>query len=147
MIIVTVVTVFTDLAMAVVIGVIVASLVYAWESAKRIHARTRIDEHGSKIYELDGPLFFGSKSAFREIFTPHEDPDDVIIEFKDSRVADHSGLVAIDNLAERYTRLGKKLHLRHLSPECRRLLKKAGNLVEVNVLEDPKYHVATDALD
>ena len=147
MVIVTIVTVLTDLAMAVVIGVIVASLVYAWESAKHIHARTRIDENGSKIYELDGPLFFGSRSAFRDIFTPHEDPDDVIIEFKDSRVADHTGLVAIDNLADRYTKLGKTLHLRHLSPECRKLLKRAGDLVEVNVMEDPKYHVASDALD
>jgi len=147
LILVSVVTVFTDLAMAVVIGVIVASLVFAWESAKHITATTRIDENGSKVYELHGLLFFGSIKYFRDLFTPADDPDDVIIEFIGSRVADHSGLQAIDALAERYTSLGKTLHLQHLSPECRELLKKAGPLVEVNVKEDPKYHVATDALD
>lgn len=141
------VTVMTDLAMAVVIGVIVSSLVFAWKSAKRIVANERIDDNGSKVYELHGPLFFGSISAFRDLFTPHDDPDDVVIEFIDSRVLDHSGLTAIDNLAERYSRLGKTLHLRHLSSECRKLLKRAGNLVEVNVLEDPKYHVASDLVD
>ncbi|MFT7127436.1 MAG: SulP family sulfate permease, partial [Pseudoalteromonas tetraodonis] len=147
LILVSVVTVFTDLAMAVVIGVIVASLVFAWESAKRITVTTRIEENGAKVYELHGLLFFGSISYFRDLFDPENDPDEVTIEFADSRVVDHSSLQAIDALAERYTNLGKKLHLQHLSAECRELLRKSGPLVEVNVKEDPKYHVTSDALD
>ena len=98
------------------------------------------------MYELNGPIFFGSVKNFLDLFNPENDPDDVIIEFQNSRVADHSAIEAIDNLAEKYIKAGKTLHLRHLSPECRRLLKKAGNLVEVNVLEDPHYHVADDQL-
>ena len=140
------VTVVTDLAIAVVVGVIVSALVFAWEHAKHIDAKTFIDENGSKVYELHGPLFFGSVHSFMELFDPRNDPDDVVVEFQHSRVADHSGLEAIDGLAERYLNAGKKLHLRHLSPECRQLLHKAGNLVEVNVIEDPKYHVAVDEL-
>ena len=140
------VTVATDLAIAVVVGVIVSALVFAWEHAKHINAKTFIDAKGSKVYELHGPLFFGSVHSFMELFDPRNDPDDVVVEFQHSRVADHSGLEAIDGLAERYLNAGKTLHLRHLSPECRQLLHKAGNLVEVNVIEDPKYHVAVDEL-
>ncbi len=140
------VTVATDLAIAVVVGVIVSALVFAWEHAKHINVKTYIAENGSKVYELHGPLFFGSVHSFMELFDPRNDPDDVVVEFQHSRVGDHSGLEAIDNLAERYLNAGKTLHLRHLSPECRTLLRKAGNLVEVNVIEDPKYHVAVDDL-
>jgi len=140
------VTVATDLAVAVVVGVIVSALAFAWEHAKHINVKSYDDEKGSRIYELNGPLFFGSVKNFLELFNPENDPDDVIIEFQNSRVADHSAIEAIDNLAERYIQAGKQLHLRHLSIECRDLLKKAGNLVEVNVLEDPKYHVADDQL-
>ena len=104
------------------------------------------DADGAKVYSLRGPLFFGSSKSFLELFDPKNDPDEVIVEFQHARVSDHSAIEAIDNLAERYLALGKNLHLRHLSPECRKLLRKAGNLVEVNVIEDPKYHVATDAL-
>lgn len=143
---VSLVTVFTDLAIAVIVGVIVSALVFAWEHAKHIRAETSINEHGSKVYELHGPLFFGSASNFRELFDPKGDPQDVIIEFQHSRVSDHSAIEAIDSLAERYVNAGKTLHLRHLSPECKLLLKKAGDLVEVNLLEDPKYHVADDEL-
>ncbi|WIO75000.1 SulP family inorganic anion transporter [Porticoccaceae bacterium LTM1] len=143
---VSLVTVFTDLAIAVIVGVIVSALVFAWEHAKHIRAETSINEHGSKIYELHGPLFFGSVANFRELFDPKGDPQDVIIEFQHSRVSDHSAIEAIDSLAERYVNAGKTLHLRHLSPECKLLLKKAGDLVEVNLLEDPKYHVADDEL-
>ena len=143
---VAVVTVLTDLAIAVVTGVIVSALVFAWEHAKRIHAETSINEHGSKVYKLHGPVFFGSVQHFLELFDPANDPADVIIDFQHSRVADHSGIEAIDNLAERYLNAGKQLHLRHLSKECRTLLHKAGGLVEVNVLEDPRYHVADDQL-
>ncbi len=146
LILVSAVTVVTDLAIAVIVGVIVSALVFAWEHAKHINAKTYLDDKGTKIYELNGPLFFGSVKSFLELFDPQNDPDDVIIEFQNSRVADHSAIEAIDNLAEKYLKAGKTLHLRHLAPECRQLLKKAGDLVEVNVLEDPSYHVADDAL-
>lgn len=146
LILVSAVTVVTDLAIAVVVGVIVAALVFAWEHAKHISARTRIQENGAKVYELFGPLFFGSVANFKELFEPENDPDVVIIEFRSSRVADHSALEAIDSIAERYLALGKELHLRHLSEDCRSMLKKAGNLCDVNVIEDPNYRVAVDEL-
>ena len=140
------VTVFTDLAVAVVVGVIVSALFFAWEHASHINVKSYDAENGSRVYELNGPLFFGSVQNFLELFTPADDPDDVVIEFQNSRVADHSAIEAIDNLAEKYIKAGKTLHLRHLSPECRELLTKAGDLVEVNRMEDPKYHVADDKL-
>ena len=139
------ITVATDLAMAVIIGVIVSALVFAWEHAQHIRADIK-EENGVKTYELHGPLFFGSTSYFLELFDPKNDPNNVVIEFKHSRVADHSGLEVIDTLAERYNKEGKTLSLKHLSPECRTLLSKAGNMVEVDVIEDPQYHVATDKL-
>lgn len=141
------VTVATDLAVAVVIGVIVSALVFAWEHAKHIYATKRMDENGSKIYELHGPLFFGSVSQFLDIFQTKDDPKDVVIEFKYSRVADHSAIEAIDTLADRYTALGKTLHLRHLSEDCIKLLSRAGNMVEVNYSEDPHYRVVSDKLE
>ena len=145
LILVSAVTVFTDLAIAVVVGVIVSALFFAWEHASHINVKS-YDEGDSRIYELNGVLFFGSVKNFLDLFTPADDPDDVIIEFQNSRVADHSAIEAIDNLAEKYIKAGKKLHLRHLSPECKELLTKAGDLVEVNVMEDPTYHVADDQL-
>ncbi len=146
LVLVSAVTVATDLAVAVVVGVIVSALVFAWEHAKHILIEAREDHQGSTVYAVTGPLFFGSVTSFLERFDPANDNDDVIIDFARSRVADHSGLEAIDTLAERYVSAGKKLHLVHLSDECRRLLKKAGNLVEVNVIEDPQYFVADDLL-
>jgi SulP family sulfate permease len=146
LVLVSAVTVFTDLAVAVVVGVIVSALAFAWENAKHININSYDDENGSRIHELNGPLFFGSVKNFLEMFNPDEDPDDVVIEFQNSRVADHSAIEAIDTLAERYIKAGKTLHLRHLSVECRQLLTKAGDLVEVNVLEDPRYHVADDQI-
>ncbi|KZN43004.1 SulP family inorganic anion transporter [Pseudoalteromonas luteoviolacea] len=140
------VTVITDLAIAVCVGVIVSALVFAWEHAKHIYTSNYIDEEGSKVYELHGPLFFGSVKNFAELFDIANDPDDVIVEFKYSRVADHSAIEAIDALAEKYTKAGKTLHLRHLSQDCKHLLDKACDLVEVNVIEDPKYKVASDEL-
>jgi SulP family sulfate permease len=140
------VTVATDLAVAVVVGVIISALVFAWEHAKHIRIDAREDHKGSTVYAVTGPLFFGSVTSFLERFDPKADNDDVVIDFARSRVADHSGLDAIDTLAERYENAGKTLHLVHLSEECRMLLKKAGNLVEVNVIEDPKYFVAEDSL-
>jgi len=130
LILVSAVTVATDLAIAVVVGVIISALAFAWEHAKHINVKTYDDENGSRIYELNGPLFFGSVKKFLELFHPETDPDDVIIEFQNSRVADHSAIEAIDNLADKYIQAGKKIHLRYLSPECRGLLKKAGDLVE-----------------
>ncbi len=142
---VTLITVVSDnLALAVIIGVILSALVFAWDNAKHIKANIIIDRMGNKVYEIDGPLFFASIKNFDDIFTPREDTDDVVVDFKNSRIADHSAIEAIDKLAERYDRADKRLHLKHLSKECRLLLKKAGPLVEVNVVEDPDYHVAAD---
>lgn len=140
------VTVVTDLAIAVVVGVIVAALVFAWEHARHINVRERIQDDNSKVYDLHGPLFFGSVANFKDLFSPETDPDVVILEFMNSRVCDASAIEAIDTIAERYIALGKELHLRHLSAECRDLLKQAGGLCDVNVMEDPTYHVATDKL-
>ena len=146
LILVSAVTVMTDLAVAVVVGVIVSALVFAWEHAKHINIHSYDAENGSRVHELNGPLFFGSVKNFLELFDAEDDPNDVIIEFQNSRVADHSAIEAIDTLAERYIKAGKTLHLRHLNEECRQLLRKAGDLVEVNVLEDPRYRVADDQM-
>lgn len=109
-------------------------------------AKSFVHENGTKIYELHGPLFFGSIHAFHQLFDPKHDPRDVVVNFYDSRVADHSGLEAIDTLAERYQRAGKSLQLKHLSQECQTLLEKVGNLVEVNLMGDPRYRIADDRL-
>lgn len=141
------VTVATDLAMAVVVGVIVSALVFAWKHAQTIPAKTSIDDKGSKIYEINGSIFFGSVANFKELFSPETDPSDVIIELQYSRIADHSGVEALDSLADKYITQGKQLHICHVSPDCRTLLRKAGDLCEINVLEDPVYYVATDILE
>ncbi len=135
-----------DLATAVILGIIVSAMKFAWQHATHLFADIKLNEHGSKIYQLHGPLFFASVASFKELFDPKEDPDDVVIDFYYSRVYDQSGLEAINSLAEKYRRIGKRLHLTHLSPECRELLDKAGDFVEVNMSEDPQYHVATDRL-
>ncbi|QUM76468.1 SulP family inorganic anion transporter [Moritella sp. 24] len=145
-VLVTVVTVFTDLAVAVIIGVIVSALRFAWEHASHINAETSTEESGSKVYKVNGPLFFGSVSHFLELFDTTNDPQDVIIDFANSRVCDHSAIEAIDTLAERYVAAGKVLHLRHLSLECKQLMKRAGDMIEVNLIEDPEYHIASDKL-
>lgn len=133
-----------NLALAVLIGVIISALVFAWESAKRIRAKKYMDNNGVKHYEIYGPLFFGSVSAFHDKFDVAGDPEDVIIDFKDSRVADMSGIDALNTLTERYRITGKKLHLRHLSEDCKILLKNAESIIEVNILEDPDYRVAVE---
>ncbi|KAA3655369.1 MAG: SulP family inorganic anion transporter [Proteobacteria bacterium] len=143
---VTVVTVFTDLAIAVLFGVVISALVFAWQHAKEIRAEVGTEAHGWKVYDLHGSLFFASSQNFQGLFSPRTDPDDVVVDFRHARVVDHSGLEAIDGLAERYRVLGKRLHLRHLSPDCRDLLGKARDMVEVNLLEDPHYHLADDRL-
>jgi len=143
---VAVVTVLTDLAVAVIVGIVISALAFAWEHAKSMEVRVTTEEHGWKVYDLHGSLFFASSQNFLNLFTPKDDPAEVVIDFRNARVKDHSGLEAIDQLAERYTQLGKKLHLRHLSPDCLELLDKARGMVEVNVLEDPLYHPADNRL-
>ncbi len=140
------VTVATDLAIAVVVGVIVSALVFAWGAAKRMDARVYTDEKGSTVYEVHGPLFFGSVRSFSDMFKPQSDAEDVIVDFRHTRVADHSGVEAIHSIAQRYARYGKAIHLVHLSPDCQVLLQDMGDKVEVRVSEDPHYHVATDRL-
>ena len=135
-----------DLASAVILGVIVSALVFAWQHATHMGADIKHNEYGSKIYQVHGPLFFASVSSFKEMFNVAEDPDDVVIDFYYSRVYDQSGLEAINTLADKYEATGKRLHLTHLSPECKTLLDRAGDMVEVNVSEDPQYHIATDRL-
>ena len=143
MLLVTLVTAISqNLALAVLLGVVVSALAFAWENAKRIRARHHLDAAGVKHYELFGPLFFGSVQAFGEKFDVANDPAEVILDFRESRVADMSALDALHKLTERYQRAGKTLRLRHLSPDCRHLLGRAGALVEVNVLEDPLYLVS-----
>ena len=145
MILVTLVTVFLhNLALAVLVGVIISALVFAWDNAKRIRARKYIDDNGIKHYEIYGPLFFGSVTLFNEKFDVLEDPDEVIIDFKESRVVDMSAIEALNKITERYHKVGKKVHLRHLSEDCRRLLTNADAIIDVNVLEDPTYKLAID---
>nr|WP_307732150.1 SulP family inorganic anion transporter [Massilia aurea] len=140
------ITLLVDLAVAVLTGVIVSALVFAWQHARQVKAAVAVDDQGWKVYALDGTLFFASVSAFQGIFTPKDDPQDVVIDFLHARVVDHSAIQAIDALAERYRLLGKRLHLRHLSPDCRELLEKAQDMIEVNLVEDPRYRVADDKL-
>lgn len=144
------ITVWKDLAIAVVTGVIMSALVFAWNSAKRIRARKRIKEDGTKVYEIWGPLFFGSVTAFNSKFDVKNDPDQVEIDFIESRVQDHSGVEALDNIATKYREAGKKVTLTHLSPECKDLLIRRNpefdSIIESSI-EDPRYHIATDLLD
>jgi len=124
-----------NLALAVLIGVIISALVFAWESAKRIRARKTIAADGVKHYAIYGPLFFGSVAGFNEKFDVEGDPMEVVIDFRESRIADMSAIDAVHKLTERYARLGKKLHLKHLTAESSRLLNNASSVVKVNILE------------
>lgn len=142
-VLVTITTVMYDLAIAVVVGVIVSALAYAWQNARRIHAEVEIMEDGTKVYKVEGPLFFGSAEGFSELFTPRDDPDEVIIDFARSRVADQSALQAIEAIAGKYEAEGKSVHLRHLSRDCHELLTKAGQLM-IDSDDDPDYEVAVN---
>jgi SulP family sulfate permease len=133
-----------NLALAVLIGVIISALVFAWESAKRIRARKYIDDKGVKHYEIYGPLFFGSTAIFAEKFDVFNDPDEVIIDFKESKITDMSAIDAVNKLTERYAKVGKKIHLRHLSADCRQLLHDANDVIDINIMEDPTYKVAAN---
>jgi SulP family sulfate permease len=140
---VTVVTVMTDLAIAVIVGVIVSALAYAWNNASRIYAKVYTSPEGAKVYQIQGPLFFGSASGFAELFDPKTDPDTVVVDFMSSRVVDQSALQAIEDLAQKYEAKGKTLQLRHLSRDCHRLLNRAGQLV-IDSDDDPDYGVVVD---
>ena len=133
-----------NLTLAVFIGVIIAMLVFAWDNAKRIRARKHIDEDGVKHYEIYGPLFFGSVTVLNEKFDVLNNPQDVIIDFAESRVVDMSSIEALNKITERYHKVGKKIHLKHLSKDCRNLLKNAEEIIDVNVLEDPTYKLVVD---
>ena len=135
-----------NLALAVLIGVIISALVFSWESAKRIRARKFIDENGVKHYEIYGPLFFASTTAFTEKFDVLNDPNEVIIDFKESRVSDMSAIEALNVITHRYHKQGKKVHLRHLSADCITLLKNAEAIIDVNIMEDPTYKLVIDQL-
>lgn len=147
MVIVTVMTiVLHNLALAVLVGVVISALVFAWDNAKRIRARKFTDENGIKHYEVYGPLFFGSITAFHEKFDVLHDPQEVILDFAESRIVDMSAIDALHKLTERYHQVGKKLVLRHVSPDCQSLLKNASAIIDVNIEEDPTYKVMTDRL-
>jgi SulP family sulfate permease len=145
-VLVSAITVLQDLAIAVLVGIIVSALAFAWEHGKKIHANIKTDEHGTKIYHLESALFFGSAQSFKDLFDPANDPSDVVIDFEKARVYDHSGIEAINNITERYADQGKFLHLLNLSKECKELLKKADNIVELSVIEDLDWHIADDQL-
>lgn len=146
MILVTLITAIThNLAIAVILGVIISALAYSWENAKRIRARKYINpENGAKYYEIYGPLFFGSTTNFATKFDVQNDPENVVIDFAESRVVDMSAIEALNKITERYKKVGKKVHLKHLSKDCRRLLNNADEIIDVNVLEDPSYKVVVD---
>ncbi|MEM1325686.1 MAG: SulP family inorganic anion transporter [Bacteroidota bacterium] len=146
MVVVTGVTaVIHNLALAVIIGVIISALVFAWDNAKRIRARKRFDENGVKYYEIYGPLFFGSVTVFNEKFDVLNDPDEIVIDFRESRVVDMSAIEALNKLTARYQKVGKTVHLRNLSWDCQALLKKAHKIIEVNVEEAPTRQVLVEA--
>jgi len=144
MLVALVTVVFHNLALAVLIGVIISALVFAWESAKRIRARKHVDENGVKHYEIYGPLFFGSATVFAQKFDVLNDPNEVIIDFKESKISDMSAIEAVNKITERYLKVGKTVHLRHLSKDCRTLLANADKVIDVNIMEDPTYKVAVD---
>ena len=145
MITVTLITIFFhNLALAVLAGVVISALVFAWENSKQIRARKYIDEEGIKHYELHGPLFFASVATFSEKFDPQNDPEEVIIDFAESKVIDHSAIEALNKLTERYLKAGKKLHLKHLSSDCRGLLDCSSEIIDVNIMEDPTYKIVID---
>ena len=126
------------------IGVIISALVFAWESAKRIRAKKYIDEKGVKHYEIYGPLFFASTTTFLEKFDVTNDPNEIIIDFKESKITDMSAIDAVNKITEKYAKVNKKVHLQHLSSDCKTLLKNADAIIGVNILEDPTYNVALD---
>lgn len=144
---VTVITVATwDLAIAVISGIIISALVFAWQKSTQISVRRYIDENNITHYDFDGPLFFGSIEKFKTLFSIQEDTKEIIIDFADSKIMDHSAIEAIDSLTEKYAIEQKTLHIRHVSEDCRKLIKNADKIIDINIIEDPKYRVADDIL-
>ena len=144
------ITVWQDLAIAVIVGVIMSALVFAWKNAAMIRARKKIKEDGTLVYEIWGPLFFGSVQMFSSKFNPKTDPDKIEIDFIESRVSDHSGIEVIKTITDKYKECGKQIKLTHLSPECKVLLLKSDpNFVDIieSSIDDPRYHVVTDLMD
>lgn len=144
------ITVWQDLAIAVIAGVIISALVFAWKSATMIRARKRLKDDGTKVYEIWGPLFFGSVLTFNSKFDAKNDPERVEIDFIESKVSDHSGIEAVRAIANKYRDLGKDIKLTHLSPECKTLLLKADPAFEAVIetsIDDPRYYVVTNQLD
>jgi SulP family sulfate permease len=144
LILVTIITVFFDLAIAVIAGIIVSALVFAWQHAK-IHSNSYIEKDGTKVYDIDGPLFFGSVTSFSEQFDVQNDPEKIVLDFKRARVMDTSGVEAIDAITKKYKEVGKTLTIRHLSPDCRSLLKEAGPFCTY-AEDDPTYKIAADEI-
>ena len=140
LVVVTIITIFADLAIAVITGIIISALVFAWNHSK-VRSRVYKDGDDTKVYEFDGPLFFGSTTSFFELFDLKHDPKIVILDFKDSRVMDISGVEAIDTITKKYKEAGKVLSIRHLSEDCKKILKNAGPFCEYNE-NDPNYKVA-----
>jgi sulfate permease, SulP family len=150
LILVSALTVVFDLAIAVLCGIIVSALVFSWENAKRIRARKHVKEDGTKVYEIWGPLFFGSVQTFTSKFDVEKDPDKIEIDFIESRVSDHSGIEAIFGLIKRYQKANKEVVLKHLSPDCVRLLRKASKTFHPVIeegIDDPRYYVVTDVIE
>ncbi|NQX91589.1 MAG: SulP family inorganic anion transporter, partial [Flavobacteriales bacterium] len=150
LIVVSVVTVLQDLAIAVIVGVIISALVFSWKNATMIRARKRLKDDGTKVYEIWGPLFFGSTQAFTSKFDPKNDPDSIEIDFIESKVSDHSGIEALRAIANKYLALGKEVKVTHLSPDCKALLLKANPKFEEVIessIDDPRYYVVSDLVD
>jgi len=145
-IIVMIITIVHDLALAVIVGIIISALIFAWEKGKEISAKDFMREDGIKVYRLDGPLFFASVTCFKNLFDVKNDPQEIMIDFKNSHIMDHSGIEAINAITKKYKENNKKLHLKHLSSDCLELLNNAEEIIEVNILEDPKYYIADDNL-
>jgi len=144
---VTSITVYTeDLAIAVISGIIISALVFAWQKSTEISVRRYIDEKNITHYDFEGPLFFGSIEKFKTLFDVKADTSEIIIDFADSKIMDHSAVEAIDSLTDKYSDEKKKLHIRHISEDCRKLIKNADKIVDINIMEDPKYRVADDKL-
>ena len=144
------ITVWQDLAIAVIAGVIISALVFAWKNATMIRARKKYKEDGTKVYEIWGPLFFGSIQTFNSKFTVASDPDNIEIDFIESKVSDHSGIEALKNIADKYLNAGKQIKLTHLSPDCKKLLLKANpNFEKVieDAIDDPRYYVVSNEMD
>lgn len=145
-VLVAIMTIFVNIALAVLTGVILSALLFAWEHAKHLNIKVYDDEQGARVYEVEGTVFFASVHQFAKLFSPKSDPDNVIIDFKKARIIDHSAIQAIDSLVERYQKRGKQLRLRHLCEDCKDLLQNAKDICTFE-LDDPRYHIADDKIN